>query len=219
MKGYTFMKQILVSICLVLSFLGCASANKRAENTSESSKYQLAMEPNNLTQNKSFLEGYKGAKWGMSKQEVKECFPAETFHWRKDEDLLWFSNTIAGESADIIFVFTDDKLYQVLERIKVGEIGSQAYVFKFYKFEELLIKRYGDPSRRIRNGSLDPNVSDADAILMGRGIYSDVWHTSESRINLSLQGDNLELHLWVEYECIDLAEQKSNYSGSFTKIA
>ncbi|MCF6158032.1 MAG: hypothetical protein E3K32_05545 [wastewater metagenome] len=202
----------IIIVTLVIMFLNhdeVAVGNEEGEDLFSTDVRLFPGQSLSLVQNKSFIEGYKGAKWGMSKQDVKEWFPAETFHWWRDEDLLWFSGTAAGESADIIFAFTDDKLYQVLERIRVGEIGSQAYVFKFYKFEELLIERYGEPIQRIRKGSPDPYVSDADAIFMGLGLYSDVWHTSESRITLSLQGADFELHLWIEYECIELAEQRA----------
>ena len=41
------MKKTLIGICLILSFLGCASPNKK-NHTSKADQYQLAMQFNNL---------------------------------------------------------------------------------------------------------------------------------------------------------------------------
>lgn len=159
-----------------------------------------------LALERGFYSGFMGARWGMSREQVRECFPDKEFHL--GNGIIWFSDKIAGENVDVVFDFFDNKLYTVHVRIKLGAIMSQGYVFKFFKFEDLLNQKYGEPARKIRQGSPDPYVSDADAIFMGRGIYKSVWRTPESDITLSLQGANYEMHLWIEYECFELIKEK-----------
>ena len=51
-KSKCQMKKMLMCICLVLCFFGCASSNKKqSKNSSEADKYQLAMGFNNLGAN------------------------------------------------------------------------------------------------------------------------------------------------------------------------
>ncbi len=88
-----------------------------------------------------------------------------------------------------------------------GLFGLEALT-KFFKFENLLIEKYGEPLRKVRKGSPDPYVSDADAIFMGLGKYSSLWRTSESEITLLLHGYNYEMHLWIEYDSVKLAKRK-----------
>lgn len=152
-----------------------------------------------------FTEGYKDARWGMSKKQVIESFPDKKFNIR--DGLIWFSDTMAGEDVNVIFVFIDDRLSTVNVQIKVRALGSQAYKFRFFRFERLLIQKYGAPVQKIREIKPAPYVSDADAILMGWGKYSSIWRTPESRITLLLQGFNYKLHLWIEYEFVKISKK------------
>jgi hypothetical protein len=163
-------------------------------------------QPQLSAEGRTFTEGYKDAKWGMSKEQVKESFPDKKFNIR--DELIWFSDRVAGEDANVIFDFINDRLYTVNVQIKLRVLGSQAYVFRFFRFERLLVQKYGEPVQKIRERTPTPYVSDEDAILMGWSKYSSIWRTPESQITLSLQGANYKLYLWIEYECIELAKEK-----------
>ncbi|MGQ3684939.1 MAG: hypothetical protein ACUBOA_08045 [Candidatus Loosdrechtia sp.] len=207
------MKQVIVIgiMSSIVTFLNCGVVAIGQDNRFCNNIIPDVLQKSNkmlmLTLERGFYSGFGGARWGMSREEVRGCFPDKEFHSRGG--ILWFSDKIADEHVDIIFDFFEDKLYTVHIRIKPGAIITQAYIFKFFKFEDLMIKRYGEPVRKIRKGSLDPYVSDADAISMGRGMYSSIWHAPESNITLSLQGANYEMHMWIEYECLELAKKKS----------
>jgi hypothetical protein len=205
-------REVVIGVVFsMVTFLNCGFAATGKDNwilnnigiaaTLEKNKKLLR-----LALDKDFYSGFGGARWGMSREQVRECFPDMKFHL--GNGILWFSDRITGENVDVIFDFFNDKLYTVHVRIKPGAIVSQGYIFKFFKFEDLLIQKYGEPVRKIRKGSPDPYVSDADAIFMGKGMYSTIWHTPESDITLLLQGANYEMYLWIEYECFELAKEK-----------
>lgn len=153
-----------------------------------------------------FHADYDCAEWGMSREQLRSCISKTETH--QGEGYLWCTGTFAGEDVDMIFDFIDDKLSSVHVRVKAGSIINQAYVFKFFKFENLLIGKYGEPLRKIRKGSPDPYISDADAIFMGIGKYSSFWLTADSEITLLLHGYDYEMHLWIEYASVKLANQK-----------
>lgn len=203
-------KMILIGIIFsVIAFSNCKAVthNKiKGEERFSTNNYRLTDQSLLPAKDKSFTEGYEGAKWGVSKEQVKDVFSDKEFNIR--DKLIWFSDTIAGENVDVIFDFFDDRLYTVNIQVNVRTMGSQAYLSRFFRFKNLLAQKYGEPVQKIRQGSPDPYVSDADAILMGTGIYRSVWHAPESRITLSLQGASYKLHLWAEYECVELVEQK-----------
>lgn len=157
-------------------------------------------------QEKVFNEGYKNAKWGMTKEQVKNSFPGMVF---KDEgEMTYFLSKIAREDVTVGFDFVDNKLYLAFIGVQVKTTNKELYVSKFSTFEELLIKKYGKPDQRVRRGSTNRFTSDADAISMGEGAYFDIWKTPESEISLSLTGDNFDLNLGIRYQCIELGKEK-----------
>lgn len=157
-------------------------------------------------QEKVFNEGYKNAKWGMAKEQVKSSFPDMMF---KDEGkMTYFLSKIAEEDVMIGFDFVDNKLYLVVIGFQISTMNKDVYISKFNKFEELLIKKYGDPDQRVRRGSTNRYTSDADAISMGEGVYFDTWKTPESEVSLLLTGDNFELNLGIRYQSIELGKEK-----------
>ena len=159
-----------------------------------------------FAQDQVFNEGYKNAKWGMTKEHVKNSFPDMVF---KDEGgMTYFLSKIASEDVMVGFDFVKDKLYLVFIGIQVKTTNKDLYIGKFDKFEELLIKKYGKPDQRARRGSTNSFTSDVDAISMGEGVYFDTWKTLESEVSLLLTGDNFELNLGIRYQSIELGKEK-----------
>ena len=165
-------------------------------------------------QNIEFKEGYKNTKWGMSKEQVKKCFPEMTF--KDDSGGLYFYSKISEENVIIIFSFLKDKLYRVIVGFEINTLNKENYIQKYNKFQGLLIKKYGEPTKNVRRGSSNEYSDDATAISMGKGIYFTTWALPETDINIALYGDNFELKLRIEYSCRKLAKEKEKETKSKT---
>lgn len=162
-------------------------------------------------QEKTFSEGYKDAKWGMTKEQVKANFPDIKFK-NEGENMTLFSK-IASENVIISFYFTNKKLFHVITYFDIKTLNYDRYISKFNELEKLLIKKYGKAVKKIRLGNSDKVISGVD-IAMGKDGYGESWHTSESKIQLVLMGDNFKITLAIDYLSKDLknevAENKEN---------
>ncbi|MCP4649636.1 MAG: hypothetical protein GY853_06095 [PVC group bacterium] len=153
-------------------------------------------------------EGYKDAKWGMSKEQVREAFPEMIFIEAEDGSIC-FRSRIAAEEVQVGFSFINSKLFRVIILFEVNTTNNEKYIGKFKDIEELLIKKYGEPDNRIRRVSENEYISDAIAISTGEGGYFDRWELEESQITLGLSGDNFTLNLIIMYGSKDLAKEQA----------
>jgi hypothetical protein len=159
-----------------------------------------------LAEEKKYQEGYKGAKWGMNKEEVKKAFSDMIF--KEDPDgTQYFLSEIANEKVMVGFLFVNDKLYKALIMAQIATSNNSTYINAFNKFEELLTQKYGKPKQKIRNGSTNQFMDDAMAISTGVGGYADTWMTPESTIMLMLKGDNYRLSLAIMYQSNELSKE------------
>jgi hypothetical protein len=165
-------------------------------------------------QNIEFKEGYKNAKWGMSKEQVKKSFPDMTF--KEEGELCLFLSEIAEEDVIIFFSFLNDKLYKVIVSFDIKTMNKKNYIQKYNKFQGLLIKKYGEPKRNVRRGSSNEYIDDATAISMGEGTYFTTWALPETNISLILGGDNFDLKLVIYYSCRKLEQEKEKEKKSKT---
>jgi hypothetical protein len=63
-----------------------------------------------------------------------------------------------------------------------------------------LIEKYGKPKNKKKVGSRNRYISDGVAIATGEGYYFTEWETPETKIILSLHGDNYKIKFAVHYE-------------------
>lgn len=162
-----------------------------------------------------FTEGYKNANWGMTPDAVKKAFPDQKFF--DEKGIIYFLTTLGEDKATIAFVFVEEKLYRVGIVFDVKTSNKDLYLEKFNFYEDLLKKKYGLPKQNIRNVNKDGlDYDEAMVISMGKGAYYDLWETNESKIMLSLSGDNFDLTLRIMYECAKLGVEGSRIQEKHT---
>lgn len=148
----------------------------------------------------TYLEGYGKAKWGMSKEKVMQCYPNRTFGAVSREyeaEGLWLDSIIVEEQANLFFLFSEDKLFEVIVDVKVGTFNKDACVRIFDKLEKLLIKRYRRPKTRDKSN------------------YFVEWKTFESTIWLILsEEDKPGFTLQIQYLCTELYDKYRKRVGS-----
>ena len=106
---------------------------------------------------KNVIEGYRGAKWGMSFEEVRGFFEDKGFDiqvehgWKGDSANLLIADVILGKRVRIDFQFIKDQLCGVFitltEEVFAGRGKEGAardnWTYKFLK--KLLTEKYGLP--------------------------------------------------------------------------
>jgi hypothetical protein len=148
-------------------------------------------------------EGYQCAKWGMSINQVKKCFPNQ--EWKTistHPDILMFKHKIDNENAYFGFKFKDNKLYQVRILLDIEAIKNSTYLEKFNKLEKFLENKYGAPQKKYRKAISNPFIDKATLIAAGQGYYQTFWKTQETEILLTLIGENGKLLLSIQYSGI-----------------
>jgi hypothetical protein len=163
----------------------------------------------------TFTEGYKTAKWGMSKEQVKSEF--KDMPIKDDGSNFNFPTTIANEDVTVMFFFIHDMLYEVVLGFEINTSNKNKYIVQFDSLESLLIEKYGKPSKKVRRSSSNRYIQDADAIALGEGIYYNDWNTKESQITLMLSGDKSELRLGIYYLCPALEKEKKKQDKTKAK--
>jgi len=128
-------QQIKISLLLLLVFLCFSAISMSAE------------------------EGYGKTKWGMNEEEIKNLYPSKTFK-KLGKNIISFEDEIAKEKVQIFFSFLESKPIITKndkeEKGEVSFIGYKLYKVRiipenkgldlFYKFDELLEKKYGSPT-------------------------------------------------------------------------
>jgi hypothetical protein len=162
-----------------------------------------------------FTEGYKTAKWGMSKEQVRAEF--KDMPIKDDGGNLNFITAIDGNNVIVLFYFVNDMLYRVILGFQLDTSNNNNYIIKFNTLESLLIEKYGAPSKKVRRGSSNRYVTDADAISRGEGGYFNEWNTKESLITLMLSGDKSVLTLGIYYTCPKLEKEHGKQNKAKAK--
>ena len=151
-------------------------------------------------------EGYKKARWGMTKEQVKYNFPDIVFKDLRDSATC-FQAMIAREKALVFMDFYNNKLSRVFMDFKINTANKDNYLAQFDYLEGLLSEKYGMPESKLRQVDKTLKVPDLEAVSQGKGFYSDRWFTSQSKIVLMLTGDNDALYLSVCYISLSLEEK------------
>jgi len=173
-------------------------------------------EPLPAAEDDSFTEGYKNARWGMSQEQVKPAFPDMAFQ-QDDDDILYFLSRIADENVNVMFMFFDNRLFRVLLNFDIEEGAGGDYVAAFYKFDNYLRLKYGEPQHMVEPSPDNEFGGGTDFIASGKGLLASQWETKESTIRLSLTGTGGRLNLGIYYRSNRLEEQFKVFSELKTR--
>ena len=160
-----------------------------------------------------------GIKFGMSKAEVKALesnLPAE----EEENGLAYKNESAAGEDATIIYLFENDRLYNMGVKFTEKHSNENLYINDFENIDEALKAKYGAPTIDAQQVWYDDLYkSDKNdwgfAISCGDLIYLSCFDNVADSVSIlhGLQGDNYEISHNLFYECSDFADSAPNTDG------
>ena len=186
------------------------------------------------------LDGRKGLKFGMSFEETRNVNLERIYptidsileiepELNKEELINKYGETInvllnrhkttfAGHRATGLLFFANDRLYSIMYIFDVSTTNKNKYIDIYFGLKDLLIKKYGNPTRKIEylSGSYEDDFPRGNyagqAISLGKGQYVSIWKCQNNKksISLGLTGDNYELMLDLIYSdtSYDLSEEE-----------
>jgi hypothetical protein len=189
-------------IAISLAMAGCTDTAKKPGD-------DLAQE-NEMLGTKDF----RNATWGMSKVEVKsteEDKPSDEI-----DSAMIYSRQILGMNALTGYLFAEDKLVRAKYMFHQQRGSTNDYIDDYNNLKKVLLKKYGkaksDKTTWIKDVYKNSPADWGYALDHGYVTYLSYWETKNTRITLSLQGENYKINLWLEYKSRALAglEQKAS---------
>jgi hypothetical protein len=205
------MKNLILLFCVIaLSCVGAISSESAPKVASVPSQENQTTEPN-----KTF-EGFRGFEWGVSKEKVQEQEKAKSLSENSDSNSLSFEDKINSNNFLLLYIFTpDNKLargrYGIYEKFS----NKTKYITAYSELLQSLTEKYGKP-KKIRNFNTPDLFKDdlGSAVSFGYSAASAVWETSNSLINLFIQGNNGDTQIVLNYESKELAKVLDSESKS-----
>ena len=152
--------------------------------------------------------------WGMSLDTVLKQETLDAIH--NTEDLLVYQVQLAGNSADLYYMFIQNKLARAKYLFTHGHSDEVKFIYDFESIKENLTKKYGTPAKddRFFHDDLYDDVPAEWGMAMGRGNLSfyTTWLINNTEITLALYGDNHEINFVIEYlgtEYSEMLDEKS----------
>ena len=155
---------------------------------------------------------FRNATWGISANQVRALEEGEPIHDK--DDVIGYSASVVGLDCWAAYIFVEDKL--VRGRYVINETHSNLNVFinDFDNLKHALSKKYSQPSFDNKNWRNDLYQDDfakwGFAISLGHLVYAASWETEDTKIYLSLTGENYKTSLLIEYasKALSSLEQK-----------
>lgn len=191
MKNYI---KLLTLVGLSLFIFACSNDNK----TTDSTQATQAPEIDNEAVEKY---DFRKAKWGMSKQEVKET--EETEPILEKENLIDYSIMFLGMQAQVGYTFKDDELIRAGFFFFSKFDSKNKYIEKYNSLKEELTKANGKPvldteKQKDPSQTIDPD-NQGEAVCSGDMLYASQWDLPTTDIQLVLRGENSECNLTILY--------------------
>jgi hypothetical protein len=160
---------------------------------------------------------FRKTKWGMSKSQVKG---AEVGKILRDDDVLAYKANVAGFDTLIAYIFVDNKLVRAKYVFIEQHSNPNAYISDYSTIQKILNKKYGDPAddKTYWQNDLykDDNQEWGMAISVGHLSKYSNWKVSNTKVWLSLNGDNYKINHSVEYSSVKLSGLESAKSEENT---
>ena len=159
---------------------------------------------------------FRQARWGMSREQVKEVEKKAEFV-DEDEELLLYKGALAGFDVSIVYVFVAGQLVRGTYFTDRTHSNKNDYISDYQRLKALLAKKYGLPtSSHIwwRNDRYQDSPQDwGFAISIGDLQYNTIWVTKSTKIELLLTGNNDEIQNEIRYDNIGLGLLREGSSG------
>ena len=149
---------------------------------------------------------FRKVKWGMSKDEVKSRENAGSIIHDKDNTLGYDDVTVAGLNTYVAYLFVDDKLYRAVYIFDERYVNNYKYIADYNTLKDILTSKYGAPNEDKKTWLDDSRYykdKPGKAVAYGKLIYYAVWTADNTKISLSLVGENYDPKLRIEYDTTD----------------
>jgi len=151
---------------------------------------------------------FRKTTWGMSKEQVEKTETKEIAY--EEEGILGYEGSILDFDCKIVYVFAEGKLVKTRYIITEKHSNRNEYIKDYYTLKTILSKKYGEPLELEEVWLKDLYKDDPEdwglAISIGQLFYMAEWKTLETSIILSLDGDNYEIMLAIQYRSKELGE-------------
>ncbi len=151
---------------------------------------------------------FRKTTWGMNRQQVKNTETKEIGY--EGEKILGYEGSILSLDCWIAYIFVEGKLVRANYVIDEEHSNENTYIKDYYTLKATLSKKYGKPLEFEEVWLNDLYKDDPEdwglAISIGQLSYYAMWKTLETDIVLSLNGDNYEITLTIQYRSKELGE-------------
>jgi hypothetical protein len=155
--------------------------------------------------------GFRGAKWGMSFDEVKrlETEPIDTDI--STDTLLAYDTKVGGLRCLAGYVFINNKLVRGKYILTEKHANDNRYLDDYLSLKKLLTEKYGKPAEDevLWQDNVYKNRPDSYGTAIGAERLSlfAVWKTAGEEITLFIRGKNFDIRVAVEYKSLRLQHE------------
>jgi len=153
---------------------------------------------------------FRKTNWGMSKAQVKKT---ETGKIINDDNVLGYEAKIAGLDALIAYIFVDNKLVRAKYIFTQKHSNKTDYISDYSSIQKILNKKYGKPESDDTYWKNDLYKDDYQswgmALAVGHLTKYSNWNVADTKVWLSINGDNYKVSHSAEYSSVKLAGLES----------
>lgn len=149
---------------------------------------------------KSYEDHFRNSKWSDSKEDVLSSEQNEPV-LKKDESLA-YEVELNNDNFYALFYFNKDRLFQGVYTFEEEYVNENNFYEKYKEIKSILTLKYGSPKTtyKHRNKELYDKASEIGmAIQTGEYIEYTMWETKNSKITLTIEGENFESEITIRY--------------------
>lgn len=166
--------------------------------------------PARIINQHSDVSGFRNARWGMTKKEVKSTEDSAAFV-SDNGDFLHYRDTIDGLKVMAVYRFSGGHLVLGKYIFLNKHVNKNKYLIDYEKLKGLLTKKYGVPTSEkdlwLNNLYRDSPSDWGMAISTGHLAKYVTWELGRTTVSMLLHGDNFKVSLGVDY-------MDNNFKGS-----
>ena len=159
--------------------------------------------------------GFREAKWGVSKEQVRITEKTKFLKADKSNDgldYLAYRTTQGGIEILLSYYFAESKLVAGRYIFLAEHTNKNLFIDDFYRIKSSISQKYGEPGMDVSNWKNDLYKDDPSewgmAVSVGHLSYQAVWRLLDTEIILELSGDNFDIDLDVDYASTLPAHEK-----------
>lgn len=183
------------------------------ERIKEEEEYQKTL--------KSYETNFRDSKWYDTKSEVKALEKSEPII--EKDDAIGYKVTLNGDKFRAYFYFNKDRLHKGAYSLQEDYVNENNFYAKYKEIGDILTHKYGEPKKIIKKRNKDLyNEPNEIGMSIQTGEYKEftLWETKNTYILLSIEGENFDSKLIIEYFTKDpelLLDAKENIQKKQTE--